>query len=118
MVSDEPRPSAHFRDQRRSDGAPVWWSQLDRGDLPEGPHRPAAVQPTPAPHGKHAAPARHRHFSATWLVNVAALLVALLVVMAAVGVDSARGAAVVALIFGVPMVLVAITVTIAARRAR
>ena len=58
------------------------------------------------------------HRSRNWLVNVAALLVALLVVMLGVGVDSARGAVIVALIFGVPMMLVAVVATVAARRAR
>jgi hypothetical protein len=53
-----------------------------------------------------------------WLINTAALLVALLVIMLGIGVDSARGAIVAALIFGVPMLLVAVIATVAARRAR
>lgn len=61
---------------------------------------------------------RVMHLSRNWMVNVAALLVALLVVMLGVGVDSARGAVIVALIFGVPMLLVAVIATLAARRAR
>jgi len=121
VVSDEPRFSAHSQDQQRSDGPPAWWSLLDRGDLPDGPRPSTALVHTARMRGVAAgeltARARRRRLG-NWAINVAALLVALLVAMAAVGVDSARGAIVVALIFGVPMVLVAVTVSIAARRAR
>ena len=117
-MSDEPRPPAHPPDQRRSDGAPGWWSALDRGDLPDDapqaelPGRWRLVPPA-------ATPTRRRPLLFRgWVINVAALVVALVVIMLGVGVDSARGAVVVALIFGVPMALVAITATIAVRRAR
>ena len=117
-MSDEPRPSAHPPDQRRSDGAPGWWSQLDRGDLPaDAPQAelPARWRLVGAPEP----PSRRRRLHLRgWLINVAALAVALSVIMLGVGVDSARGAVVVALIFGVPIVLVAITATVAVRRAR
>ena len=117
-MSDEPRPHAHPPDQRRSDGAPAWWAQLDRGDLPDD----ASQEELPARWRLVATPAsaapRRRWHHRGWLINAVALAVALLVIMLGVGVDSARGALVVGLIFGVPMLLVAITATIAVRRAR
>jgi Flp pilus assembly protein TadB len=125
-MPEEPRPSIQPHGQRRSDGAPAWWSLLDRGDLPDDGSEPisqAVVATPPAqqtPRAARRASARSRlvHLSRNWLVNIAALLVALLVVMLGVGVDSARGAVIVALIFGVPMLLVAVIATVAARRAR
>ena len=53
-----------------------------------------------------------------WVINVVAILVAVAVIMLGVGVDSPRGALVVGLLFGVPVVLVAITAAVAARRSR
>lgn len=81
------------------------------------PLPPPRVQPARVPRRLTGA-TRFMHLSRNWLVNLAALLVALLVVMLGVGVDSARGAVIVALIFGVPMLLVAVIATVAARRAR
>ena len=117
-MSEEPRPSAHPPDQRRGDGAPAWWSQLDRGDLPDDAGKAERAAPRRAvAAGPPAAPRRRLHIRG-WLINVAALAVALLVIMLGVGVDSARGALLVALVFGVPMILVAITATVAVRRTR
>ncbi|MFN2581408.1 MAG: hypothetical protein ABR498_01550 [Candidatus Dormibacteria bacterium] len=111
MTYDESRPSAQPHDERQGHGAPAWWSQLDRGDLPDdagAARHTAAATPTP--------PGGHR--TRNWLINAAAMVVALLVVMLCLGVNSVRGALVAALIFGVPMILVVVTATIAARRAR
>jgi hypothetical protein len=124
-MSEEPRPSTQPHGQRRSDGAPVWWSLLDRGDLPPDgqaadsqpvarfEHPPAPPLP-PVPHR-----IRMLRLSRTRNVFIyfAAVLVALLVIMLGVGVDSVRGAVVAALIFGIPMLLVAIVATVAAKRA-
>ena len=126
-MTEEPRPSTLPHGQRRSDGAPAWWALLDRGDLPKdgAPDEPAARPQVARP--VEIAPAarvttRTRMLSLrrtrNWLINTAALLVALLVIMLGIGVDSARGAVVAALIFGVPMLLVAVIATVAARRAR
>jgi len=101
----------------------VWWSLLDRGDLPDDSDGAA---PLPRRHTDDTASGpvvpepreRARRRVPGWVFNVAALLVGLLIVMIGLGVDSARGALTVALIFGVPMLLVVITVSIAARRAR
>ena len=122
-MSDEASRSAHSSGQRRSDGAPAWWAALDRVDLPEdaasrpqslwfddeltgGPLRQVAgIEDIPSPRR-------------AWLINVVAILVAVVVIMLGVGVDSPRSALVVGLLFGVPVVLVAITAAVAARRSR
>lgn len=122
-MTDESRHSAHSSGQRRSDGAPAWWGLLDRGDLPadgdeaeqRGVWRITAV-PRPSSE-RRATPARGRHWR-PWVINVGALLVALVVIMVGVGVDSPRSVVIVALLFGVPMVLVAITAAVAARHSR
>jgi multisubunit Na+/H+ antiporter MnhB subunit len=59
-------------------------------------------------------PSRRR----AWLINLAVILVAALVIMLGVGVRLPDGALVGALVFGVPLLLVVITATIASRRAR
>jgi hypothetical protein len=122
-MSDESSRSAHFPDQRRSDGAPAWWAALERSDLPQdeahGGAEPAWFA-TPDQFrvdtvaGMEGVPTRRR----AWLINIAAVAVALAVIMIGVGVDSPRSVLVVALLFGVPIVLVGITATVAARRAR
>ena len=113
MTFDESRRSAQPHDQRQGSGAPAWWSQLERGDLPEDADRVSSPTTTT---GDAASQPRQR--ARNWLINAAAMLVALGVVMLCLGALSLRGALITALIFGVPMVLVVITVTIAARRAR
>ena len=121
-MSDESRHSAHSSGQRRSDGAPAWWGLLDRGDLPadgedaeqSGGWRVAAV-----PRSSPTSPVAVRRARwRPWLINLGALLVALVVIMVGVGVDSPRSVVVVALLFGVPMALVAITAAVAARHSR
>ena len=122
MPDDSPR-SAHPR-QRRSDGAPAWWAALDRSDLPDD-----GDEPPPSKHwypnviettrlrevaGVEGVPSRWR----AWLINLAVVAVALVLIMVGVGVRSPREALTVGLLFGVPIVLVAVTATIAARRAR
>ncbi len=59
-------------------------------------------------------PSRRR----AWLINIAVVAVALILIMLGVGVRSPREALTVGLLFGVPIILVALTATIAARRAR
>ena len=119
-MSDEASRSAHSSGQRRSDGAPAWWAALDRADLPDG------AEPEARPrwydqemHGRlrhvpglDGIPTKRR----AWLINVVAILVAIAVIMLGVGVDSPRSALFVGLLFGVPVVLVALTAAIAARR--
>jgi hypothetical protein len=123
MPDDSPR-SAHPR-QRRSDGAPAWWAALDRADLPDDGgddaaplsstwYREAARRPRLSQLPLHGVPSRWR----AWVINLAVVAVALMLIMVGVGVRSPREALTVGLLFGVPIILVAVTATIAARRAR
>jgi hypothetical protein len=122
-MSDETSRSAHSPGQRRSDGAPAWWGALDRVDLPEDGRSAAqprwydeAVERKPLRNAvqREGIPTKRR----AWLINLVAILVAVGVIMLGIGVDSPRSALVVGLLFGVPVVLVAITAAIAARRSR
>jgi hypothetical protein len=125
LMSDESSRSAHPR-QRRSDGAPAWWAALDRVDLPDDAGDTPASHPQWYPDlvdqqppirrvaGVEGLPSRWR----AWFINLAVVAVAVLLVMLGVGVTSPREALTVGLLFGVPIMLVAITATIAARRAR
>ncbi|MBV9100666.1 MAG: phage holin family protein [Candidatus Dormibacteraeota bacterium] len=118
-MSDEASRSAHSSGQRRSDGAPAWWAALDRSDLPDGgsPEARPNWYDAEMHHslrqgaGFEGLPTKRR----AWLINVVAILVAVGVIMLGVGVDSPRSALVVGLLFGVPVVLVAITAAVAAR---
>jgi len=120
-MSDESSRSAQSPGQRRSDGAPLWWSALDRSDLPED-HEGAVPQTSwfPAEQsvrdvpGMSNLPTRRR----AWLINLAPVVVALGVIMLGVGVDSPRNALTVGLLFGIPIALVALTATLAVRRLR
>jgi hypothetical protein len=123
-MSDESSRSTRPSGQRRGNGAPAWWSALDRSDLPEdgkvrAPQQlwyDADAQETrlrKVP-GIDGMPSRRR----AWLINLAVILVAALVIMLGVGVRLPDGALVGALVFGVPLLLVVITATIASRRAR
>jgi hypothetical protein len=123
-MSEESSRSTRPSGQRHSTGVPTWWASLDRGDLPAD----GGVQTTPAQWldddaaetplrqmaGAEGMPSRRR----AWLINLAVVIVAALVIMLGVGVDSPTKAMVVGLVFGVPLVLAAVTVAIAARRAR
>jgi len=123
-MSDESSRSARPSGQRRGDGAPAWWAALDRVDLPDDtpvpPRRVAWFEGQPGDArlreivGMEGMPSRKR----AWLINLAVLLVAALVITLGVGVDSPGKALVVGLLFGVPLVLAAITVAITARRTR
>jgi len=119
-MSEEVPRSAHSPGRRRSDGAPSWWPELDRTDLPDDEEAAGTAQWAAArPRSALAAAPRQRAIPSrkrAWLINIAALVVALGVIMFGVGVDSPHSVIVVALLFGVPMVLVAVAATIAARR--
>jgi hypothetical protein len=123
-MSDESSRSTRPSGQRRGNGAPVWWSALDRSDLPDdgrvgAPHQrwyddDADEGRLRKVSGIEGMPSRRR----AWLINIAVILVAALVIMLGVGVSLPNGALVGALVFGVPLLLVVITATIASRRAR
>jgi hypothetical protein len=123
-MSDESSRSTRPSGQRRGNGAPAWWSALDRSDLPEDGKGRVPQQrwyDEDAQEGRlrkvsglEGMPSRRR----AWLINVAVILVAALVIMLGVGVRLPDGVLVGALVFGVPLLLVVITATIASRRVR
>lgn len=117
-MSDEAPRSAHSSGQRRSDGAPAWWAALDRADLPQD----EAGDPAPRWYSHDGGGRRTDNVAAqrrrTWIINLAAILAAVAVIMLGVGVDSPRSALIVGLLFGVPVMLVAITAAVAVRRSR
>jgi len=123
-MSDQSSRSARPSGKRRGDGAPAWWAALDRGDLPDDSVATAAQAawyegdagdtPLREVPGIEGMPSRRR----AWLINLAVVVVAALVVMLGLRADSPGRALVVGLLFGVPLVLAAVTVAIAARRSR
>jgi hypothetical protein len=125
-MSDESSRSARPSGQRRNDGAPAWWSALERVDLPEDPGVPAA-------HRRwyegevSAAPSRPevvggetpRGIQPAWVFNTLVALAVAMVVIVALGIVGSPGsAATVAMLIGVPSILVAVTVLVVARRSR
>lgn len=129
MPDDPPRsPSEQQSDPRPAAGAPAWWGALGRPDLPpDTPDtRPRLVSsgPTLAPTGRldpelDGAGGRRRRLAASWrawALNLAVLATAILIICIGVGVVSAKMMLTVGLLFGVPLVLAAITVLVVARR--
>jgi hypothetical protein len=123
-MSDELRsPPGHRPEQRGNHGAPAWWSELGRSDLPDDdspsppPHGPAAMRPPahsrqvvrrPPPEGR----IRPQALALVMLVVVVATLVSWF----ALGGGALRSILVVALVLGVPALLALATVTIILRR--
>ncbi|HEX6492748.1 MAG TPA: hypothetical protein VF112_04515 [Candidatus Dormibacteraeota bacterium] len=119
-MSDELRPaSGHRHDQRRNRGAPSWWSELERLDLPEdvsdSTSHPMAQRPAPRRPTRTRSSDRVARWRAAAL-GALALLVAVALTMIAIGGGSARGVVSVILIFGVPAVLAVVTATVIVRR--
>jgi hypothetical protein len=121
MPDDPPRPaSGQQSDPRPIAGAPAWWGALGRPDLPlDGDDAPEPVSLAPPAHARVGA-ARwssrgSRHWR-SWAFNLAVLAVAILIVCVGVGVVSLSMFITVALVFGVPAVLAAVTAAIVARR--
>ncbi|HEX3605600.1 MAG TPA: hypothetical protein VH134_06730 [Candidatus Dormibacteraeota bacterium] len=122
-MSDElrPAPGGHRPDQRRNRGAPAWWAELDRADLPEdsGPEEPRGAPEArrsprrPAPLSAAAGRAgRLRNAMITGLV----VFVAALAAWIGIGGGSVRSVVVVLLVFGVPALLAVVTATVVIRR--
>src|SRR5258708_5684314 len=98
VMSDESSRSTRPSGQRRGNGAPAWWSALDRSDLPDdgrvkAPHQrwyddDAEDGRLRAVSGIEGMPSRRR----AWLINIAVVLVAALVIMLGVGVRLPDGA--------------------------
>ncbi len=123
MSDDPPRPaSGQQSDPRPIAGAPTWWGALGRPDLPldgedtSPPVRmaPPAHGPVPQPSASRRPPLRWR----MWAFNVAVLAVAVLIVCAGIGVVSLSMFLTVALLFGVPLAVAGLPVTVVARRSR
>jgi hypothetical protein len=119
-MSDELRSAqGHRHEQRRNRGAPSWWSELERVDLPEdvedSTSRPMAARPAP----RRPVSAHRRDRVARWrsaALGAVAFLVAVALTMVAIGGGAARTVVSVVLIFGVPAVLAVVTATVIVRR--
>ena len=129
-MSDEfPRSAQGNAPQRRPTDAPAWWSQLGRDNLPddetgvERSVRTSSGQPLSLWHTRTlAAPAGSTSRRRSRLHTVSAALVLtlafLVVAWFGVGGGSSRSVLVVAVIFGVPVALTVIAVSLVLRRQR
>jgi hypothetical protein len=124
-MSDESSRSARPSGQRRNDGAPVWWSALERTDLPEDQGVPAAhrrwyeEEPAEAPRPEVVGGNAPPRIRPAWIVNTLVALTVLMALMVALGVvDSPWDALTLTMLIVVPLVLVVITTVLVARRSR
>jgi hypothetical protein len=124
-MSDESSRSARPSGQRRNDGAPVWWSALERADLPEDQGVPAAhrrwyeEEPAAPPRAEIVGGENAHRIRPAWIVNTLVSLMVLMVLMVAFGVvTSPWDALTLCLLIGVPLILVVITTLVVARRSR
>jgi hypothetical protein len=124
-MSDESSRSARPSGQRRNDGAPAWWSALERADLPEDQGVPAAHRrwyegdATAAPHLEIVGGEARRRIRPAWVINtLVALAVALVLVVALGVIGSAGNVLTLSMLIGVPVMLVVITTVVVARRSR
>jgi hypothetical protein len=124
-MSDESSRSARPSGQRRNDGAPAWWSALERADLPEDQGVPAAHRrwyegdATAAPQPDNAKAAMPRRIRPAWVIKTVVVLAVAFVLMVALGVvGSAGDVLTISMLIGVPALLVVITTVVVARRSR
>lgn len=122
MPDDPPRsPSGQQSDPRPAAGAPPWWGALGRPDLPlDGDQSPAPIRMAPPAHAQQR-PSRTSRAPRRWLawtLNAVVLAVAILIVSVGVGAVSLKMFLTVALLFGVPLILAALTAVVVARRSR
>jgi hypothetical protein len=125
MPDESPRSApSNPPDQRRGGGAPSWWTDLQREDLPDDTGPP----PTTEPHGEHAVrrprsrPRQAVHQRSVRerlrdpaLVGVAVLLAAVIAWLG-VGGGGGRSAVVALILFGVPCALAVIAAWLVVRR--
>ena len=120
-MSDELRSApGHRPEQRRNRGAPSWWADLERLDLPED-HTDSTSGPAPPrpPAPRRPGPRRSSDRLARWraaALGGMALLVAVALTIVAIGGGSVRPVVAVLLVFGVPAVLAVVTATVIVRR--
>ena len=120
MPDDPPRPpSGQQSDPRPAAGAPAWWNALGRPDLPDDLDEPAPVIPLPRRPARPDPARTVRATSSRWralALNALVLAVAVLIICIGVGVVSIKMFLTVGLLFGVPLVVAAITAVVVARR--
>src|ERR1700693_4191151 len=96
-MSDESSRSARPSGQRRNDGAPAWWSALERADLPEDEGVPAAHRrwyegdATAAPQPEIVKATMPRRIRPAWVINTLVVLAVAFVLMVALGVVGSAG---------------------------
>jgi hypothetical protein len=122
MPDDPPRsPSGQQSDPRPAAGAPPWWGALGRPDLPlDSDSAPTPVRMAPPAHKNRRRPSSGRppRRWLAWGLNAAVLALAVLIVCIGVGVVSFKMFLTVGLLFGVPLIVAALTVVVVARRSR
>lgn len=122
MSDDPPRPaSGQQSDPRPTAGAPAWWGALGRADLPlDGDDTPPPARIAPPAHTPAVVQevGRRRIRWRVWGFNLAVLALAVLIVCVGVGAVSLSMFLTIALLFGVPLAVAAITATVVARRTR
>jgi hypothetical protein len=120
MSDDPPRPvSGQQSDPRPIAGAPAWWGALGRADLPlDGDDTPPPARLAPPAHTPAVAQqiGRRRIRWRVWAFNLAVLAIAVLIVCVGVGAVSLSMFLTIALLFGVPLAVAAITAMVVARR--
>jgi hypothetical protein len=124
-MSDESSRSARPSGQRRNDGAPTWWSALERADLPEDPDVPAAHrrwyegETSAAGRPEIVGGETPRRIRPDWMINTLMALAIAVVLVVALGItDVAGDAPTVLMLIGVPLILAVVTTLVVARRSR
>src|ERR1700692_2687726 len=96
-MSDESSRSARPSGQRRNDGAPTWWSALERADLPEDQGVPAAHRrwyegdATAASQPEIVKGPIRRRIRPAWIINTLIALAVALVLVVTLGVIDSAG---------------------------
>ena len=119
MSDDPPRPvSGQQSDPRPAADAPAWWAALGRPDLPLDSDKPAPVRMAPPAHTPASPNASRGTRLRSWGFNLAVLAMAVLIVCVGIGVVSVSAFLTAALLFGVPLIVAAVSATVVARRSR
>ena len=123
MADDPPRSlPGQQSDPRPAAGAPAWWGALGRADLPlDSESAPIVGRSSGAPVMASRTAGRGRLSALRWKVwafNLGVLALAVLIICVGIGVVSLSLFLTVALLFGVPLTLAALTSAIIARRSR
>jgi len=122
-MSDESSRSARPSGQRRNDGAPTWWSALERVDLPEDTDVPAAHRRWYEDGASAARPEivggeTPRRNRPAWMINTLMALAVAVVLVVVLSFVDAGNALTASMLIGVPLILAVITTLVVARRSR